>query len=109
MVNHALYGWDKILPVKRACVLHVMLDEFRGEVRYKPKIFVENETEGRGYFQRPWNSLRSLLERWGLSKTEIAALKKRVDKNQHATQAVQVEESRLGELYFKPDDMVDDH
>lgn len=86
-----------------------MLDEFRREIRYKPKIFVENETEGRGYFQRPWSSLSSQLQRWGLSKAEIAAFKKRIDKNQNATQAVEVEESRLWKLYYKPDDMVDDH
>ena len=45
------------------------------------------------------------LKRWGPSDAEIADFKTRIDKHQHATQSVEVEETRLWELDYKPEDI----
>ena len=96
------------MTMKRLCTLQLTLDEWRGEIRYKPRIFSGKDPEGEAYFPQPWKTLKYLLERWGVAKANMDALRTKADKNEQAILEVEIEETYLNSFsfIFKPDDIV---
>jgi hypothetical protein len=85
----------------RLCTVHLVLDEEGKENRYFVSLFVEDEPSGRGPFSpQSWPLLGTMFTEWGLDEADVSALKEKLDRNRHAAQKIEIENSDLIVLGF---------